>query len=350
MKNPSTAGNSFESGSLGFRGAFHSNRIHQQVRPKPKVEEARSKVFARFEKAVERKLAYVRRRLEEKDVKREENPDIHEYEYKEFADEPEIEFSPVSLLLLGPVLLCINISIAQHEEIEPVQFVFVAMLITFVYNLVFILRKNRLMPFLPTKAQDDRLKLAAVLTSVGLCFCLTYGWNASGGMIFAIVWESLAGRQGCFYLIIFGAIIGGSITMEWASPEYALRLAPSILFGIVAVLLRGLPTNSPYAICNQISLFLVCTSSWLYPFMPVSSLDTWQYIILLMLGLSCYFNLLLIIKLMQTQNTSMAMAVTTGILIISTTSFTGVSDYVACLTITLSILVLIKLEYLDKRD
>lgn len=53
---------------------------------------------------------------------------------------------------------------------------------------------------------------------------------------------------------------------------------------------------------------------------------------------------------MQTQNTSMAIGVTTGILIISTTSFTGVSDYVACLTIILSILVLIKLEYLDKND
>ena len=84
--------------------------------------------------------------------------------------------------------------------------------------------------------------------------------------------------------------------------------------------------------------------------MQVAPLSTWQYIILLMLGLSSYFNLLLLIKLFQTQNTSMAIAVTTGILIISTTSFTGISDYVACLTIILSILVLIKLEYLDKRD
>lgn len=173
----------------------------------------------------------------------------------------------MSLLLLGPILLCVNLSVAKHETIPPVQFVFATMLVTFAYNLVFILRKNRLMPFLPTKPQDDRLKIAALLAAVGLCFCLSNGWNASGGIIFAIVWESLAGRQGCFYLIIFGAIIGGSITMEWASPEYALRLAPSVLFGIVAILLRGLPTNSPYAICNQISLFLMCTAAWMYPFM-----------------------------------------------------------------------------------
>jgi hypothetical protein len=136
--------------------------------------------------------------------------------------------------------------------------------------------------------------------------------------------------------------------MEWTSPEYAVRLAPSILFGIVAALLRGLPLNSPYAICNQISLFLLTTSAWLYPFMEVHPLNAWQYLILLILGFSCYFNMLLIVKLLQTQNTSMAIGVTTGILIISTTSFTGISSYVACLTIILSILVLIKLEYLDK--
>lgn len=46
---------------------------------------------------------------------------------------------------------------------------------------------------------------------------------------------------------------------------------------------------------------------------------------------------------MQTQNTSIAIGVTTGILIISTTSFVGISNYVACLTIILSILVLIKM-------
>lgn len=167
-------------------------------------------------------------------------------------------------------------------------------------------------------------------------------------MIFAIIWETLAGRQGCFYLIIFGAIVGGSITMEWTSPAYALRLAPSIIFGIVASLLRGLPTNNPYVICNQISLFLLTTSAWLYPFMEVSPLNPWQYLVLLFLGFSCYFNMLLIIKLMQTQSTSIAIGVTTGILIISTTSFVGVSNYIACLTIILSILVLIKIEYLDK--
>lgn len=75
----------------------------------------------------------------------------------------------------------------------------------------------------------------------------------------------------------------------------------------------------------------------------------WQYLILLIMGFSMYFNLLLMIKLMQTQRVSMVMGVTSGIIIISATSFVTISDYVACLMIVLSILVLLKLEYLDKQ-
>lgn len=72
---------------------------------------------------------------------------------------------------------------------------------------------NRLMPFLPEREKDNKLKIASAICVVALYFCLNYGWSASGGMIFAIIWESLNGRQGFFYLIIFGAVVGGSITM-----------------------------------------------------------------------------------------------------------------------------------------
>ena len=51
---------------------------------------------------------------------------------------------------------------------------------------------------------------------------------------------------------------------------------------------------------------------------------------------------------MQTQRVSMVMGVTSGIIIMSATTFITVSDYVACLAIVLSILVLVKFEYLDK--
>lgn len=82
--------------------------------------------------------------------------------------------------------------------------------------------------------------------------------------------------------------------------------------------------------------------AWLYPFIEVKPLTTWQYFVLLIMGFSCYFNMLLIIKMMQTLRTSMVMGVMSGIIIVSTTEFVNVNNYVACLTIILSILVLLK--------
>lgn len=79
-----------------------------------------------------------------------------------------------------------------------------------------------------------------------------------------------------------------------------------------------------------------------YPFVTVVTLTAWQYIVLLALGFSMYFNLLLMVKLMQSQRVSIVMGVTSGIIIMSATSFITVSDYIACLTIVLSILVLLK--------
>jgi len=79
-----------------------------------------------------------------------------------------------------------------------------------------------------------------------------------------------------------------------------------------------------------------------YPFIPVATLTTWQHFIMLALGFSMYFNLLLMIKLIQSQRVSIVMGVTSGIIIMSATSFVTVSDYIACLTIVLSILVLLK--------
>jgi len=224
-----------------------------------------------------------------------------------------------------------------------VQFLFVTFFIAFVFNLIFIVRKNRLMPFLPDRDKDNKLKIAAFIALLAVYFSFNFGWSASGGMIFAIVWESLAGRQGCFYLIIFGGIVGGSILMELNSPtDLLLKIVSSILFGLSESLIHDLKENSPYAIANQISLVVMLGMSVSYPFMKVVVLSMWQYLILLVLGFSMYFNLLLMIKLMQSQRVSMVMGVTSGIIIISATNFVTISDYVACLMIVLSILVLLK--------
>jgi hypothetical protein len=68
------------------------------------------------------------------------------------------------------------------------------------------------------------------------------------------------------------------------------------------------------------------------------------------LGFSVYFNLLLLVKLMQSERVSMVMGVISSIILISVTQFNTVSDYYASLAIVLSILVLLKMEYLDREE
>jgi len=68
------------------------------------------------------------------------------------------------------------------------QFLFVTFFVSFVFNLIFILRKNRLMPYLPTKEKDNKLKIASAIALIAVYFSFNYGWSASGGMIFAVIW------------------------------------------------------------------------------------------------------------------------------------------------------------------
>lgn len=110
-----------------------------------------------------------------------------------------------------------------------------------------------------------------------------------------------------------------------------------------------MPEVSSYTVCHQLSLFLGLGSSVLFFVLDVIQLSLWQYVMLILIGYSVYYNILLWIKLMQKERVSMMMGVTSGIIVISATKFQSTSDYVACLTIVLSILVLLKVEYLDRK-
>jgi hypothetical protein len=168
--------------------------------------------------------------------------------------------------LLSPILLAINLKVANFEGFTEPQFLFVTSFVAFLFNLVAIIRKNRIMPFLPRKEDDDRLKLAALAIVASIYFMVFYGWLASGGMLFAILWETLAGKQGFFYLIIFGGVIFGSITMELNEPKhFLLKLLSSILIGIAVCLVHSLRRNNLYSIVNQISLFVMIGSLALFP-------------------------------------------------------------------------------------
>jgi len=110
----------------------------------------------------------------------------------------------------------------------------------------------------------------------------------------------LAGNQGCFYLIIFGGVIFGSITMELSTPtDFFMKIISSVLFGVAENLIHGLRKNNVYVIVNQISLTIMVGSILLYGVMEIKYTSFWLYIVMILLGFSVYFNLLLLVKLMQ---------------------------------------------------
>jgi hypothetical protein len=58
----------------------------------------------------------------------------------------------------------------------------------------------------------------------------------------------------------------------------------------------------------------------------------------------------MIVKLMQTSNVAVVTGIMSGIIIIGTSNFVTSTDYVAFIMIVLSILVLLKVEYIDKME
>lgn len=89
MKTPNSKGNSFLDESLTFSNRFHRG----QVKTAPPIMEQtlQSPVFARFEKSIIRKVNHAKQRMHNN---REENlvatVQSHEYDYKDFGEEPTI--------------------------------------------------------------------------------------------------------------------------------------------------------------------------------------------------------------------------------------------------------------------
>lgn len=70
------------------------------------------------------------------------------------------------------------------------------------------------MPYLPQEVYDNKLKKMCVLGLLGVVISSIWGWNGSGGMIFAIFWEQTRGNKMGMYGYLFAIIIIGSLMME----------------------------------------------------------------------------------------------------------------------------------------
>lgn len=90
------------------------------------------------------------------------------------------------------------------------------------------------MPYLPEPLYDAKLKRMCVLGVVGVIISMIWGWNGSGGILFAMGWESIRGNRMGFYGYMLIIIIAGSLLMEenfkW---KKLIEFIPGVLFGSI---------------------------------------------------------------------------------------------------------------------
>lgn len=177
---------------------------------------------------------------------------------------------------------------------------------------------------------------------------MTWGWNGSGGMIFAIIWEQIRGNKLGSFGYIYAIIIIGSLLMETNYTYMKLvEFIPGILFGMVNSILFTLKDSSTYAITHQ---FVFLSSVCIPMFFPASQLivpSLLQWAVMILTGVSMMFTILLTVKLMQGERVSIVMAVMSGLIMLGTSSYVRMVDFVGAGVIFVGVALTVKKEYLD---
>ena len=70
------------------------------------------------------------------------------------------------------------------------------------------------MPYLPIETFDNKLKMLCVVSLIAILMSLFFGWNGTGGILFAIYWEKNKGSKLGIYGYFLAMIIAGEILME----------------------------------------------------------------------------------------------------------------------------------------
>lgn len=85
----------------------------------------------------------------------------------------------------------------------------------------------------------------------------------------------------------------------------------------------------------------------LFPAFHIVVPSIWQWLIMIIGGLTILFTTLCTIKLMQTERVSVVMGVMSGIMMIGTSTFNSTYDYAGSLIILVGVGWIIKKQYLD---
>lgn len=236
----------------------------------------------------------------------------------------------------------VHVQSARFFGIPILQYIFLTFLISFLVNYA-IVRKYELMPYLPSSINDKHLKVTVVVFYAAAILSIFIGWNGSGGILFAMIWESFRGSKMGIYKYFFFSIIAGSIILENNYTVTKLfEFIPGILLGLVNTEISKLKESNPFAIAHQIVFFC----SMLFPVffaashMIVPSLLQWG--VMIVGGLLMLFTVLVSIKLMQNGRVSVVGGVVSGIAMIGTSSYIYSIDWIGLVLIIGGIFMLIK--------
>lgn len=243
-----------------------------------------------------------------------------------------------------------NIRLAEAFHIPALQYLFVTVLFSFLIN-YYLIRRHQLYPYLKVDRYDRLLKIMCVLAFFSFLACIAWGWNGSGGILFAILWEAARGHR--LGALIYGylIVIIGSVLLE-GNYTYTklLEFIPGVLIGIINSALFTLAESSPYTIYHEFSL-LCCI--FLPVFFPLQSLikpDLTQWGVMLAASLVVEFSFLLLIKMMQKERLSISMTCLCSLVMLLTTTFDSTLSYLYGGLIVVGLGFILYKEYFQREE
>ena len=159
--------------------------------------------------------------------------------------------STLTLLVSVALLTVVHMNLIVAMQLPQLQYLFITLLLAFLINYLAIIRRYQLRPYLNDSYNDWRLKIACGMVLVGLVSSIFIGWNGSGGILFAILWEHYRGSKMGDYKYLFAAIILGSVLLQNNYTMFKLlEFIPGILFGFVNTQISKLKTSNQYSIVH----------------------------------------------------------------------------------------------------
>lgn len=126
-----------------------------------------------------------------------------------------------------------------------------------------------------------------------------------------------------------------------------IEFIPGVFYGFINAELFTLRDSSYYAIAHQFLLLAAIVIPILFPAFHIIVPTIWQWIVMIIGGITVLFTTVCTIRLMQTERVSVVMGVMSGIIMIGSSIFDSTIDYVGGAFILVGVGLLIKKQFID---